>query len=1037
MIPDNLFSFIFPCAGISTRYVFPRIFMIFICIVFCVQDAESATPEKKDKKIHVLYINSYHPGYSWSDQIYSSINRVLTEQYGRDIDLRVEYLDGKRFSLDLESKLGEQVLSMWAAKYLNTSFDLLLVSDQDAYNLIRKARPVIFPGVPMIFGGVEELGKIDPNTTGILASTDIRGNIELILKLSPKTSRIWVITDNSTTGKINRAHVETIAKDFNGRVKIEFFEGGNGVEPGALLSRVGQVCAPDVIFFLDYHKVFSTVINSFDFLKILTDAAKVPMFSHIDLYIPCGVTGGKMNSGALQGRQMAQIGISILQGNSIDNIKIQTEDSLPTFDYLKLKKYDIALSMLPEKSIIINQPDGLWHKYGWYIVGIILFVIIESYLVVWLLFLFRRQQHLRIVSKAAAEQFKALFQLAPVPMAYFSLDGKIIDLNHQFLTVIGYTTEDVPSIEHWWTLAYPDPEYRKEVKTGWLNSIDAIILNGGSIKLREYRIRCKDEKDRIMELSASALGKNMLVCFIDVTERKQAESELRRANAILSVQQNISIDGILLVDEQMKILSFNHQFSEIWQVPENIIASHLDEQTLAFAKDRVVDPEEFFNKVQAIYQDKNLKIMDEVNLKNGKVLERYSAPMYGTDGTYYGRIWFFRDITERKRNELEREKLHEQLIQSQKMESVGRLAGGVAHDFNNMLGVIIGYAEFAMDGLDPKEPIYSNLQEILDAAQRSANLTRQLLAFARQQTVNPQVMNLNETVIGMLKMLQRLIGEDISLKWIPSHDPVMVKMDPTQIDQVLANLCVNARDAIRDVGIITIETRNVFVDESYCASKIDFIPGEYVLLTVSDNGCGMDKEIKDHIFEPFFTTKGIGKGTGLGLATVYGIVKQNNGFVNVYSELGKGTTIKIYIPKYFESISAKSVNPAVNPIRKGNETILLVEDEPMLLELGRKIIESLGYRVLPANSPNEAIQLAEKNKDKIHLLITDVIMPEMNGRELADRVLKLHPESKTLFMSGYTANVIAHHGVLDEGVNFIQKPFVNKDLVLKIQSILG
>jgi len=389
----------------------------------------------------------------------------------------------------------------------------------------------------------------------------------------------------------------------------------------------------------------------------------------------------------------------------------------------------------------------------------------------------------------------------------------------------------------------------------------------------------------------------------------------------------------------------------------------------------------------------------------------------------------------RKLAEEEKNLLEEQLQQAQKMESVGRLAGGVAHDFNNMLCVIIGYANLALMDLSPVEPLYANIEEIRKAAERSADLTRQLLAFARKQTVMPQVLDLNETVAGMLKMLQRIIGEDINLAWQSGEEIWSVRVDPSQIDQMLANLCVNARDSIDDVGKITIETGNSVIDESYCAHNAGFEPGEFVRLAVSDDGCGMDKEILAHIFEPFFTTKGVGEGTGLGLATVYGAVKQNNGFIKVHSEPGLGTTFTIYLPRYAGKSAQTGRKAAAEPVNCGQETILLVEDEAAILDISTMILTRLGYTVLAANSPAEAMLLAREHPRAISLLMTDVVMPEMNGRDLAKNLRSLFPHLKRLFMSGYPADVIAHHGVLDEGVHFIQKPFSMPDLAAKLREV--
>jgi CheY-like chemotaxis protein len=353
-----------------------------------------------------------------------------------------------------------------------------------------------------------------------------------------------------------------------------------------------------------------------------------------------------------------------------------------------------------------------------------------------------------------------------------------------------------------------------------------------------------------------------------------------------------------------------------------------------------------------------------------------------------------------------------------------------------MLSVIQGYAELSLARTAPDDPLHANLQEIFNAARRSSEITRQLLAFARRQTIAPRILDLNTTVEGMLKMLRRLIGEDIDLAWLPGSGLQPVRMDPSQLDQILANLCVNARDAIRDTGKITIETKNSRFNEAYCAQHAGFLPGEYVQLAVSDNGCGMDKETLSHLFEPFFTTKGVGKGTGLGLATIYGIVKQNDGFINVYSEPNQGSTFRIYLPAR-EGQSDETWQEQKTPLPKGRgETVLVVEDEEAILTLAGKILEMEGYRALGALDPNEAIALAGRHEGAIHLLVTDVVMPGMNGRELVERLRTIHPELKCLFMSGYTANAIAHHGVLDEGVRFLQKPFSNDDFAHKVREAL-
>lgn len=430
--------------------------------------------------------------------------------------------------------------------------------------------------------------------------------------------------------------------------------------------------------------------------------------------------------------------------------------------------------------------------------------------------------------------------------------------------------------------------------------------------------------------------------------------------------------------------------------------------------------------------DKGSKILGTISF--GKIREEYLWPEELVKQLQLV-AQFFANVLSRKKAEEEKNKLETQLHQAQKMESIGSLAGGIAHDFNNKLTVIIGYAGLAESEQDP-DHLHQYFDGVRKAAEQSADLTRQLLAFARKQTIEPKVLDLNETISGMLKMLQRLIGEDIKLNWHPAPNLWEVKLDPSQVDQVLANLCVNARDAITDVGTITIETGINVIDEEYCTQNAGFTVGEYVRLSVSDNGCGMGKETLAQIFEPFFTTKGLGEGTGLGLATVYGIVKQNKGGIHVYSEPGIGTTFTIYLPRYVGNAERARTKDTIEPAKRGRETILLVEDDPTILNITKLILAHQGYTVLAANSPGEAIRLAGEHSYKIHLLMTDVIMPEMNGRDLATKLQALYPQLKCLYMSGYTANVIAHHGVLDEGLYFIQKPYNVNTLADKLRAVL-
>ena len=606
-------------------------------------------------------------------------------------------------------------------------------------------------------------------------------------------------------------------------------------------------------------------------------------------------------------------------------------------------------------------------------------------------------------------------------------DGVIRFVNGKSSDFLGYTPEEVTDKPF---SDYIHPEDRKMVLDRHLRRLKGEILPG----VYPFRVVHRTGDERWVELNAVMIqweGKPATINLLsDITRRKRADDALRASEKKYQSLFHNSQVALFRTHVDGRLIEINQRYAELagYSTVEDCMAEFVPGRAWA-------DPEAR-NEFVRILQEKGGATDYEARIirRDGtQAWILFSATIFPEQGFIEGSII---DITGRKQAEAEQEKLQDQLTQAQKMESVGRLAGGVAHDFNNMLGVILGHTELALEQVQPPHPLHTDLTEIQKAAQRSADLTKQLLTFARKQIISPQILDLNRTVKNMISMLQRLIGEDIDLIWKPAKNLWPVKMDPSQIDQILANLCVNARDAITGVGKLTIETGMKTFDEDYCREHTDFVPGDFALLAVSDDGCGMDKQTMDKLFEPFFTTKGVGKGTGLGLATIYGIVKQNNGFINVYSEPGQGTTFRIYIPRSAPEEDAPKMQASAVSMPGGTETVLLVEDEAAILQMTRMMLERKGYRVLPAGSPTEAMSLAKAHEGVIHLLITDVFMPEMNGRDLAGRLTALYPNLKLLFMSGYTANVIAHQGILDEGVSFIQKPFSMADFVLQVRRVL-
>jgi PAS domain S-box-containing protein len=645
--------------------------------------------------------------------------------------------------------------------------------------------------------------------------------------------------------------------------------------------------------------------------------------------------------------------------------------------------------------------------------------------------LLREKRRLETELERREAKLRTIFQAVPVGLSVV-LNREIQEGNEMALRITGYGRGELIGKTSR-CLYQSDEEFERTGKEVYRQILETGVA---SVETRWVR---KDGRviDVLLTgaaIDAADLSKGLIFANLDITARKRAEEALRQSEA--------------------KSRELTRQFHSILcHLPDHILRLSPDLRILW--TNRIAD-----DGIRKIRPDAE-EAVDPIGKQcyaafHGRtapcdgcpVLRAVASgePAIGNDVTPDGRIWEIRaipvmeegkasEVIEVARNVTESRRMEERLRHVRSLEAVGRLAGGIAHDFNNMLNVILGYSEIAMARLDPGSPVLPLLQEIVKAGRRSAALTSQLLAFSRKQVATPKVLNLNESISEQLNMLRRMIGEDIQVEFRPCEGLWNVRIDPSQVTQILANLAVNARDAIAGTGKITIETDNVTADEAYCRAHGDALPGEYASLSFSDTGQGMDAETLAQIFEPFFTTKEHGKGTGLGLATVYGIVKQNGGFIGVYSEPGIGATFKICFPRVQEEAERK-VEAVESPLPGGTETILLVEDEEQILHLAARILEDHGYRVLAAGTPEAACRAAEQHEGEIHLLLTDVVMPGMNGRDLQRKVAALRPGIRALFMSGYTEDVIAHRGILEEGVSFLPKPFTIRSLAEKVRSVL-
>ncbi len=610
--------------------------------------------------------------------------------------------------------------------------------------------------------------------------------------------------------------------------------------------------------------------------------------------------------------------------------------------------------------------------------------------------------------KKSEAKWRSYVENAPYGVFIADREGRYREVNPAASRISGYDEDELLQMEISDILA---PESRQQ----GLEHFQTVLETGHASG--EEAFLHKNGEKRWWSVDAVRLSEGRLLGFVqDTTERHQARQELLESKDRFERMLAVVPDMILIQDCEMNVLYCN------WQgfaaVPEERRTPGKKCYEVIRGLDHICPD----CRARSVLET-GRPHQEEVDLPEGKRVDVRVIPLLDSRGEVEMFMEWVRDTTEQKHAEEERQALQDQLAHARKMESIGRLAGGVAHDFNNMLTVILGNVESALTRAGPDDTLRESLEEIRQAGSRSADLTRQLLAFARKQTVAPRTLDLNAAVEGMLKMLRRLIGEGINLVWRPGPGAWPICMDPGQLQQILANLCVNARDAIGDVGTVTIETRNVSIPGERAAAAEATPPGDYVQLTVSDDGCGMDAETCLGVFEPFFTTKQTGDGTGLGLATVYGIVSQNRGSISVNSEPGEGATFTIHLPRQAEPASPDMPEETSAPGPAGGETVLLVEDEASILRLGTFLLRQLGYQVIAAESPSDAIRQAKDRPGQIDLLFTDVVMPEMNGRDLYRAIDAFSPGIRCLFTSGYPADSIADHGILSADVHFIQKPY--------------
>ncbi len=1048
--------------------------------------AGSAHSAPSDRQILVL--NSYQYGLPVPDSINRGILASLTAGGVGIRDIFVEHIDLARIP---SSEQWARQADFLRGKLAGKRVDTIIAEGPLAVKFLGNEGKTLFPNANLITMIAPDDSHLSVTHRRIFESpwrVDPGGTLRAALELFPRTRRVFVITGSNDA---ILPFLETARKAFAPWKGTLDFEYANEMTYEEMLRRVAALPRDTVVIYSSYFsdktgRAFAPV----DVAANVCRVAASPVFAMQDNFLGKGIVGGSLLRTDEMGKQAGKVAVEFLTGRLEPDRPLSSfaPATQMMFDWRELVRWHLESAPLPKGSVIVNRPLTLWGQYRFAVViAGILILVMTSLSIALAAFnrslkrakdnllalkeelqaqneelavaeeslreqndeLLATEERLRIQIREyeesqetlheSNERYQMLFKsnslltqrlqlatsAAQLGVWDWNVQENTMDWDDRMFELYGTTRESLPSGAQAWTdLLHPEDRAR-------VGGLYQAALDGGGKFDATFRVLHPDgavkylKANGVVVRGTDGAAERVIGISADITEQKLAEESMQSlldwTPIATFVHRN---ERILYVNPVAKRIFGATGMRDLGD-KKFLDLIHPDSHKVALARKAVTD------------QGLPIPVTVQKFVKlDGTV---FQAEIQSTMFDYNGEKAYISciiDIDDRLKAAEAKQNLEVQLQQAQKMESVGSLAGGVAHDFNNKLSVIIGHAYLALDRPIPDE-VRDSLVQIRKAAEQSADLTRKLLAFARKQTIAPRVMGLNDTVSGMLSMLSRLIGEDIRIAWLPAAQLWPVKFDPSQIDQILVNLCVNARDAITDSGNIVIETENSSIDEEYCARHAEVTPGDYVRLVVSDNGCGMDKATLDRIFEPFFTTKEIGRGTGLGLATVFGIVKQNNGFIDVSSEPGAGATFGIHIPRYLgESDQApREEAPASAP--RGLETILLVEDELPILEMAAKLLTKQGYTVLSANSPIEAIRLAKEHAGEISLVITDVIMPKMNGKDLARRLRAMRPRLKCLYMSGYTDDAIAHHGVLDEGVNFITKPFSLPDFAGKVREVLN
>jgi len=1031
----------------------------------------------------ILLLNSYNYGYDWSDAEIQGFKSALSRSYIR-YELFIEHLDTKKFYG--KSHFPRQA-DLLEAKYSNSRLDVVIAMDNAALEFISQYRNRLFPGLPVVFCGINDYVPSmiagQQRITGVAEYHDSAGTLALALKLHPETREVVVIHDYTDTG-IAMRHELASAAGRHSTVKIRYME---EMPLEQTVEKLKLLAPGSLVLMLSYTvEKGGRTFTQAEAAQLVSSASPVPVYGLHAEQLGSGLVGGRMMEGEIQGEKAAELAVRIMSGTDPANLPVITSNlSHPKFDYRVMHKFGIELDKLPSDAMVINKPPPTYavsKSVFWIVsvftvisfVGILILIRnvrqrkgLESSLRVQIIEyqetlrkleetdeqlrrkvddyqlihgqLLATEDKLRIQLQAVEaneQKFRTLFESMHEGFALNDLvaspDGTVLDyrvlmVNRSYSKLTGISAETAQGAL--------GSELYGSMPPPHLDEYLCVALTGEPLTFETYF----PATNRYFHVSAVCPASGQFaVVFEDVTEYKRI-SRFQRAvldDAVYAIITT-SADGVITSINPAAERLLGYTAEELIGIHKPNVF-HLKEEVDAWAAELSSRYQETITGFEAfvapsLHGDVNQHDWTYVRKDGSHVAVRLDVTvMHDETGRTLGFLGFASDITEQRQ-------LEAQIRQQQKMESIGLLAGGIAHDFNNMLAPIFVYSEMIRKKFPEDDPVFKRASAILEAAGKANDLVRQLLSFSRKQILATRLHDLNEIISSFGDILQRTIRESVVIRQALCTAPCPVKADRTQIEQVLLNLAVNAQDAITGNGVITIETGHVMLDDEYCQLHPGARPGRFTMLTVTDSGSGMDEATMQHIFEPFFSTKAVGKGTGLGLSTVYGIVKQHDGYIEVKSRPGEGTIFRIYLPRAAEPESEKAL-PALGESTStplGNATILLVEDNEMVMEMTRELLENFGCTVLSAYLPEDAIAIARENLGNISLLLTDVVMPQMNGPELHGRLRELMPDLPVLYMSGYAGNVVVANGSLEEEAICITKPFTAETLLDGVAKMLS